>query len=94
MTTIAFDGSTIAADTMNQDGHGLKDYASKLIPLTQQIRDGILYMAGGNGGKSRREVMEAIELGETKDRTKGITDRYDADLSRLEEEYQKTRDQI
>lgn len=31
MTTIAFDGSTIAADTMNQDGHGLKDYASKLM---------------------------------------------------------------
>lgn len=31
MTTIAFDGSTIAADTMNRDGHGLKDYASKLM---------------------------------------------------------------
>lgn len=31
MTTIAFDGKTIAADTMNQDGHGLKDYASKLL---------------------------------------------------------------
>lgn len=31
MTTIAFDGFSIAADTMNQDGHGLKDYASKLL---------------------------------------------------------------
>lgn len=31
MTTVAFDGQTIAADTMHQDGHGLKDYASKLM---------------------------------------------------------------
>lgn len=40
MTTIAFDGQTIAADTMNQDGHGLKDYASKLMIGTNLIVGG------------------------------------------------------
>jgi hypothetical protein len=42
MTTIAFDGKTIAADTLHQDDFGLIDNASKLYA-------GVDFVAGGAG---------------------------------------------
>jgi muramidase (phage lysozyme) len=50
------------------------EIASKLIPLNQSMRDGILYMAGimGGGKKSRLEVMKDIESLESGDREKKI----------------------
>jgi hypothetical protein len=47
------------------------DMASKLIPMTQAMRDGILYMAGGRN-KSRLDVMKEIEGLESSDREKKI----------------------
>ena len=42
MTTIAFDGKTIAADTLHEDNYGLFDHASKLYFGTD-------FVAGGAG---------------------------------------------
>lgn len=47
------------------------DIASKLIPFTQTMRDGILFLAGG-GKKSRTEVLEDIERVESEGRRRGI----------------------
>lgn len=51
--------------------------ADKLIPLTQNIRDGILYMAGG-GKKSSVEVLTEMADAESAMRTKRIESDFDA----------------
>lgn len=46
--------------------------ADKLVPLTQEIRHGIMYMAGAKDGKSPREVMAEVMRMESKDKIAGI----------------------
>lgn len=49
--------------------------ATNLIPITQTMRDGILFLAGG-GKKSTRQVQEDILNMNSKDRREQIEDRY------------------
>lgn len=55
------------------------DIASKLVPLNQAMRDGILFMAGG-GKKSRLDVMKDIEDVESGGRKQGIDAEYQTKL--------------
>lgn len=55
------------------------DIASKLVPLNQAMRDGILFMAGG-GKKSRLDVMKDIEDVESTGRKQGIDAEYQTKL--------------
>ena len=48
------------------------ELADKLIPLTQEIRHGIMYMAGAKNGTSPREIMEAVLKAEGKDKLRGV----------------------
>lgn len=64
------DGSNIR-DSKNALENIKTEIASKLIPFTQAMRDGILFMAGG-GKKSRTEVLQEIERTESEGRRRGI----------------------
>ena len=56
--------------------------ADKLVPLTQEIRHGIMYIAG-NGGKSPMEIQQKVLELESKDRVSRIEGDYDPKLQAL-----------
>jgi hypothetical protein len=64
------------------------DLAQKLIPLTQSIRDGILFMAGG-GKKSQYEVNQEILKLESDDKGRRINRIADADIQAANDALQK-----
>ena len=50
--------------------------ADKLIPLTQAMRDGIIYMAGDKGKMTTEQIMRAVIETDSKGRADAITDKY------------------
>lgn len=62
--------------------------ADKLIPFTQDIRDGILYMIGGKG-KSRSDILGEIAGNESDARIKRIEGDAEANTSAVNEEFKK-----
>ncbi len=65
--------------------------ATKLIPLTQSIRDGILYMAGGSGKESRYEVTRKIEKLESEDKIRRINSAADAEDENIKKDAEKKK---
>ena len=47
--------------------------ADKLVPIANEMRHGIMYMAGVKDGKSPREIMEAVLKAEGKDKIAGVS---------------------
>lgn len=65
--------------------------ADKLVPLTQDIRAGILYLAGAGSKKTGDEVLKDIEGTESEGRRRNIKNRFDSDVQALAK---KTKDDI
>lgn len=60
--------------------------ADKLVPLTQAMREGIMYLAGGKEGKSSEEIMsEQIRI-DSQSRAKAIAGEYDPQIAKLQEQ--------
>lgn len=60
------------------------DIASKLIPLTEQMRAGIIYMAGGNGKMTTEQIMQSVIEADSNGRARAIKGRFDPEIERLE----------
>ena len=61
--------------------------ADQLIPISQAMRDGIMWMAGGKDGKSARQVREDMLRVEVNEKYKGLIDAQDKRIvdSRMDE---------
>ena len=51
--------------------------ADKLLPATQAMRDGIMYLAGGKNGMSTRDIRVAMMAADSDDRARGIGAEFD-----------------
>lgn len=55
--------------------------ADKLVPYMNEMRHGIMYMAGVKDGKSPKDIMEAVLRAESKDREREIRGDYDGRIA-------------
>lgn len=68
--------------------------ADQLIPLTQDMRAGILYLAGKDDGMAGVDVLKKIAETESQSRTKRIDRHAEADKSRVRKEFVKNLESI
>lgn len=54
--------------------------ADKLVPLTLEMRHGIMSIAGADKGKSPREIMETVLRAEGKDKLSSVEQKYGASV--------------
>ncbi len=57
--------------------------ADKLVPLTQEMRQGIMSIAGADKGKSPDEIMKGVINAESKGRSDAISGKQDSIISEL-----------
>jgi len=75
-------------DSIAKVENAIQEYAGKMIPIANAMRAGILYIAGGESGKSSQQVlMEA----ESRDRAAGIREYYRAQMGDKQGEANKAR---
>lgn len=56
--------------------------ADKMVPIMNEMRLGIMYMAGVNKGMSPKDIMEAVIRAEGKDKVKAIDSGYEDSLKK------------
>lgn len=79
--------STTAVENIQQE------IAGKLVPLTNEMRNGIMYLAG-KGNMSTREIQEAVLRGDSKDRAATIGADFDAKLDGAYKDREKAKKAI
>lgn len=60
--------------------------ADKLIPLTQEIRAGIIYMAGGDKKLTSEQIMRSVIENDSKGRADAVRGKFDPQIEKLEQE--------
>ena len=60
--------------------------ADKLIPLTEQMRAGIIYMAGGKDKLTTEDIMRRVVENDSKGRTDAINTRFNGEIGKLEDQ--------
>lgn len=70
--------------TINGVERAIQKMASELVDPLNDIRSGIMFMAGEKSGKSSREILEAVAQRESKDRADQINADYDARIKKVQ----------
>ena len=70
--------------TINGVERAIQDMAGKMVPLMNDMRSGIMYLAGEKGSKSPREIMEAVARAESKDRSQQVLGLMDPAIAEAE----------
>lgn len=65
--------------------------ADKLIPLTQEMRHGIMYLAGKDKDLTPQQIMEDVIQREYKGKANGITGRYAPQIEAQAERYRRAQ---
>lgn len=65
--------------------------AEKLIPLTQEMRHGIMYLAGKDKDLTPQQIMEDVIQREYKGKANGITGRYAPQIEAQAERYRRAQ---
>lgn len=80
--------------TINGVERAIQDLAGKMVPLMNDMRSGIMYLAGEKGKNSPREIMEAVAKAESKDRIGMVTGKLDPEISEAEKKRELLKGKI
>lgn len=77
--------------TINGVERAIQDMAGRMVPLMNDMRAGIMYMAGEGGKRSPREILEAIATSESKDRSDRIDSEFGGKIKRNSDSFISAR---
>jgi len=70
--------------TINGVERAIQEMSGKLVPLMNDMRAGIMFMAGERSGMSSRQIMEAVAKADSKDREQSILGQFDPEIADAE----------
>lgn len=70
--------------TINGVERAIQDMAGRLVPIMNDVRSGVMYLAGEGGKHGPRDIQEAIARADSKDRTQAIASELDPQIAEAE----------